>query len=154
MSAELDNIVRSKSGKRVLFVCIRNSARSQMAEGILNAMCGEFFAESAGMEPGTLNPLSVRAMNEIGIDISHKGTQSVFDVFKSGRLFSYVVTVCDETSAEMCPIFPGIVERLHWSIPDPATVEGTDEERMAAFREARDAIKGKIEELCGAPCPR
>lgn len=141
--------------ERVLFICIRNSARSQMAEGLLNSICGESHsAESAGLEPGALNPLAVAAMNEVGIDISHKGTQSVFDVFKAGRLYSHVVTVCDETSAEMCPVFPGIVTRLHWSIADPATVEGSYEVRMQAFREARDAIRVRIEEFCGVPCPR
>lgn len=141
--------------QRVLFICVRNSARSQMAEGLLNSMCdGAFIAESAGIEPGVLNPLSVDAMKEIGIDISHKGTQSVFDVFKSGRLYSYVVTVCDETSAEMCPIFPGIVQRLHWSIEDPAIVEGPYETRLQAFRDARNELREKIYELCGSPCPR
>lgn len=139
---------------RVLFICVKNSARSQMAEGLLNAMCGrKFVGASAGLQPGTLNPLAVRAMAEIGIDISHKTTQSVFDLFKTGHLYSYVVTVCDEASAEMCPIFPGIVKRLHWGVADPAVVEGSDEVRMAAFRAARDAIRAKIEEFCGAPCP-
>lgn len=139
---------------RVLFVCIRNSARSQMAEGFLNAFCHEkFVAESAGLQPGTLHPLAVAVMREVRIDISAKQTRSVFDVFKAGRLFSYVVTVCDEASAEMCPIFPGIVKRLHWSIPDPATVEGTYDYRMQAFREARDEIRAKVEVFCGVPCP-
>jgi len=139
---------------RVLFVCIRNSARSQMAEGFLNALCADkFVAESAGLEPGNLNPLAVTAMHEVGIDISEKGTQSVFDVFKSRRLYSYVVTVCDEASAESCPIYPAIVKRMHWSIPDPAVVEGSYDYRMRAFREARDAIRAKVEEFCEAPCP-
>lgn len=125
-----------------------------MAEGFLNALCHDrFVAESAGLEPGTLNLLAVAAMGEVGIDISEKGTQSVFDLFKSGRLYSYVVTVCDETNAEMCPIFPGIVKRRHWSISDPAAVEGSYVHRMRAFREARDEIRTKVEELCGAPCP-
>src|SRR5205085_4369744 len=90
----------------VLFICIHNSARSQMAEAWLNQLCGESFAaESAGLEPGTLNPLVVEAMGEVGIDISQKKTRAVFDVFKSGKLFASVITVCDETSAERCPIF-------------------------------------------------
>jgi len=84
--------------QRVLFICVHNSARSQMAEAFLDEICGDQFeAHSAGLEPGTLNPLAVEAMREIGIDISQKQTQSVFDVFKSGELFSYVITVCDET---------------------------------------------------------
>ncbi len=139
---------------RVLFICVRNSARSQMAEAFLNAMCASaFLGESAGLEPGTVNPLAVTAMNEVGIDISQKGTQSVFDIFKAGRLYSFVVTVCDETSAEMCPIFPGIVQRLHWGVSDPAAVEGSYETRLQAFREARDDIRTRIEEFCGVPCP-
>lgn len=125
-----------------------------MAEGFVNALCGDkFVAESAGLEPGTLNPLAVATMREAGIDISEKATQSVFDVFKTGRLYSYVVTVCDEASAELCPIFPGIVKRMHWSIPDPAVVEGSFDYRTQAFREARDEIRAKVEEFCGAPCP-
>ena len=125
-----------------------------MAEAFLNTLCGNaFLAESAGLEPGTLNPLAVTVMAEVGIDISQKDTQSVFDIFKSGRLYSFVVTVCDETSAEMCPIFPGIVKRLHWSVADPAAVEGSYETRLQAFREARDEIRGRIEEFCGVPCP-
>jgi len=95
--------------QNVLFICIHNSARSQMAEAWLNEICGHHFAaESAGLERGTLNPLVVEAMEEVGIDISQKKTQAVFDVFKAGKLFSYVITVCDETSAERCPIFPGV----------------------------------------------
>ena len=103
---------------KVLFICIHNSARSQMAEAWLNYTCGDFFeAQSAGLESGTLNPLVVDAMAEVGIDISKKGTQKVFDVWKSGKLFAYLITVCDETSAEKCPIFPGPANRLHWSFP-------------------------------------
>ena len=94
--------------KRVLFICVHNSARSQMAEAWLNTICGEYFeAQSAGLEPGTLNPLAVQVMAEAGIDISKKKTQAVFDVFVSGQLFAYVITVCDEASAEKCPIFAG-----------------------------------------------
>ena len=103
---------------KVLFICIHNSARSQMAGAWLNYPRGHFFeAQSAGLESGTLNPLVVDAMAEVGIDISKKGTQKVFDVWKSGKLFAYVITVCDETSAEKCPIFPGPANRLHWSFP-------------------------------------
>src|SRR5256885_295508 len=111
--------------KRVLFICVHNSARSQMAEAWLNKICGEFFeAHSAGLEPGTLNPLAVEVMREAGIDISRKKTQVVTDIFQSGQLFSYVVTVCDESSAEKCPIFPRPTKRLHWSFADPSQVTG------------------------------
>jgi arsenate reductase (thioredoxin) len=139
--------------QKVLFICVHNSARSQMAEAFLNDICGDHFeAHSAGLEPGTLNPLAVEAMREIGIDISHKGTQSVFDAFKSGELFAYVITVCDETSAESCPIFPGVTTRLHWSFPDPVALKGTREERLAGTREIRDQIRERIEMWCEEMC--
>jgi arsenate reductase len=139
----------------VLFICIHNSARSQMAEAWLNHICGDFFsAESAGLEPGTLNPFVVRAMQEIGIDISQKKTQAVFDVFKAGKLFSHVVTVCDETSAEKCPVFPGITKRLHWSFADPSALTGNDEEKMAGVRKIREEIRAKVKKWCKEVCPR
>jgi arsenate reductase len=138
---------------KVLFICVHNSARSQMAEAWLNSICGEFFeAQSAGLEPGTLNPLAVEVMREAGIDISEKKTQAVFDVFKSGQLFSHVITVCDESSAEKCPIFPGPTKRLHWSFADPSQVPGTDEEKLARAREIRDEIREKIEDWCAEVC--
>jgi arsenate reductase len=125
-----------------------------MAEAWLNHLCGEFFtADSAGLEPGKLNPLVVEAMKEVDIDISKKKTQAVFDVFKSGKLIAYVVTVCDETSAEKCPIFPGATKRLHWSFADPSTLTGTDEEKLAEVRKIRDDIRLKIEEWCREVCP-
>ena len=139
--------------KKVLFICVHNSARSQMAEAWLNEICGEHFeAQSAGLEPGTLNPLAVEVMQEAGIDISEKQTKAVFDVFKSGQLFAYVVTVCDETSAEKCPIFPGPAKRLHWSFPDPSAVTGTKEERLDQVREIRDEIRQRIEGWCEEVC--
>jgi arsenate reductase len=135
--------------KKVLFICIHNSARSQMAEAWLNHICGDYFeAESAGLEPGTLNPLAVKVMAEEGIDISQNKTQAVFDVWKSGTLFTYVITVCDAASAEKCPIFPGPAARLHWSFPDPSAITGTSEEQLAAVRRIRDAIKEKIDKWC------
>ena len=138
---------------KVLFICVHNSARSQMAEAWLNSICGEFFeAHSAGLEPGTLNPLAVEVMREAGIDISKKKTQAVFDVFKSGQLFSYVITVCDESSAEKCPIFPGPTKRLHWSFADPSQVPGTDKEKLARVREIRDEVREKIENWCAEVC--
>jgi arsenate reductase len=139
--------------QKVLFICIHNSARSQMAEAWLNHICGGFFeAQSAGLEAGTLNPLVVEVMGEAGLDISHKGTQDVLDVFKSGQLFSYVITVCDETSAERCPIFPGVAKRLHWSFRDPSALTGTREEKLDAVREIRDEIREKIEAWCDEVC--
>ena len=133
--------------KRVLFVCIHNSARSQIAEAFLNNLAGDKFeAVSAGFEPGTLNPLAVAAMKEAGIDISQKQTKRVFDLFKKGELFSYVITVCDEASAQQCPFFPGLLTpRIQWSFADPSAFKGTFEERLARTRQVRDAIKAKIE---------
>ena len=126
-----------------------------MAEAWLNYICGDTFqAESAGLEPGALNPLAVQVMQEVEIDISKKKTQEVFDVFTSGKLFAYVITVCDEASAEKCPIFPGPTQRLHWSFPDPSTVPGTSEEKLKKVREIRNQIRHKVEEWCEEVCPQ
>jgi len=139
--------------QKVLFICIHNSARSQMAEAFLKEICGDHFeAHSAGLEPGSLSPLAVEAMREIGIDISHKQTQSVFDVFKSGELFAYAITVCDESSAERCPIFAGVTKRLHWSFPDPGELTGTRDERLAGTCRIRDEIRARIEMWCDEIC--
>jgi len=140
--------------KNVLFICVHNSARSQMAEAFLKKQCGDVFeVHSAGLEPGKLNPIVVEVMREIGIDISGNQTKAVFDMFKSGKMFSHVITVCDETSAERCPIFPGITKRLHWSFPDPSAIQGAHEEKLARTREIRDEIKAKIETWCEEVCP-
>jgi len=139
--------------QKVLFICVHNSARSQMAEAFLNEICGvQFEAHSAGLEPGKLNRLAIEAMREIGIDISQKQTQSVFDVFKSGELFAYVITVCDESSAGRCPIFAGVTRRLHWSFPDPAALSGAHEERLAGTRKIRDEIQARVEIWCDEVC--
>ena len=139
--------------RNVLFVCIHNSARSQMAEAFLNHECDDQFeAHSAGLEPGRLNPMVVEAMNEIGIDISSHKTKSVSDMMNSGKTFNYLITVCDETSAERCPIFPGGTTRLHWGFPDPSSFSGTHEEKLSKTREVRDAIKEKVTRWCGENC--
>jgi len=139
--------------RNVLFVCIHNSARSQMAEAFLNHECDDQFeAHSAGLEPGRLNPMVVEAMNEIGIDISGHKTKSVSDMMNSGKTFNYVITVCDETSAERCPIFPGGTTRLHWGFPDPSGFLGTHEEKLSKTREVRDAIKEKVTRWCEENC--
>jgi arsenate reductase len=115
--------------KKVLFVCIHNSARSQMAEAFLNKICGgKLEASSAGLEPGKLNPIV-------------------------GTLFAWVITVCDEASAQRCPIFPGVTTRLHWSFPDPSGFQGTHEEKLARTREVRDAIEAKVKAWCAEVCP-
>ena len=139
--------------QKVLFICVHNSARSQMAEAFLNLACPDYFeAHSAGLEPGTLNPLAVETMKEIRLDISGKKTQSVFDVFKTGQFFPYVITVCDESSADRCPIFPGVTKRLHWSFADPAALTGSREERLQGTRKIRDQIRARIEMWCEEMC--
>ena len=124
-----------------------------MAAALLNEMCGEFFeAQSAGLEPGTLNPLAVEALQEIGIDISEHETQSVFDVFKSGQLFAYAITVCSESESKGCPIFAGVTKRLHWAFDDPSQFTGTHEQKIAKTRELLEEIRAKIEEFCEEHC--
>jgi arsenate reductase len=140
---------------KILFICVHNSARSQMAEAFFNDICGaEFEAQSAGLEPGTLNPLVIEVMREVGFDLSKNKTQAVFDVFKSGQLFAYVITVCSEAEAGGCPIFPGPTQRLHWPFPDPSKVEGTREEKLAKVRQVRNAIQARIEQFCAENCAR
>jgi arsenate reductase len=124
-----------------------------MAAALLNEMCGEFFeAQSAGLEPGTINPLVVEALHEVGIDISKNTTQRVFDVWKSGQIFQFLVTVCSESEAEGCPIFAGVTTRLHWSFDDPSKFEGTHEERLERTRHIRDQIGAKIDSFCEEHC--
>jgi arsenate reductase (thioredoxin) len=129
----------------VLFVCIHNSARSQMAEAYLNHFGEEKFrAESAGLEAGILNPLAVDVMKEDGITIARNRTKSVTEILRSGRQYRYVITVCDGASSERCPVFPGKGERIHWEFADPSAFTGTTEERLARTREIRDLIKAAV----------
>jgi arsenate reductase len=119
-----------------------------MAEAYIRQLGGDLFeVESAGLEPGKLNPFVVRALQEDGIDISGKKTRDVFDLFKAGRTYRYVITVCSKEAAERCPIFPGRVERLHWPFPDPSLFRGSDEKMMAQVRDVRNAIKEKVREF-------
>jgi arsenate reductase len=116
-----------------------------MAEAFLKKYGSENFkAESAGLEPGKLNPIVVEVMKEVGIDISNNGTQSVFDLFIKGRPFDAVITVCDEASAESCPVFPGHAKRIAWSFTDPSTFAGSKEEISAKTAAIRDQIENKI----------
>ena len=135
---------------RVLFLCVHNSARSQMAEAFLKREgAGRFQAESAGLEPGKLNPYVVRAMAEAGIDISANPTKSVFDLRAAGKTYDVVVTVCSKEAAERCPIFPGLAERHHWPFDDPSSFTGTDDEIMARVRSVRDEIENAVREFMG-----
>ena len=145
--------------ERVLFICVHNSARSQMAEAYLKRFGGDRFeVESAGLEPGAINPLVVEVMKEEGIDLAGKKTNSEFEFFKEGRLYDYVITVCSKEAEERCPVFPGINRRLHWPFEDPSRFQGSREERLEKTRAVRDQIKARILEfIVGAeesPGPR
>ena len=134
--------------RKVPVICEHNSARSQMFEEFLKkSAADEYRVESAGMEPTQVNPLVVEVMKEEGVDLSGKKTQSVFDLFKAGRLFDYVITVCDAAAAAKCPIFPGLTHRLHMPFPAPAYFTGTQEEKLAQTREVRDSIKQAVREF-------
>ncbi|HUF16994.1 MAG TPA: arsenate reductase ArsC [Thermoanaerobaculia bacterium] len=128
--------------ERVLFLCTHNSARSQMAEGLLRHLAGDRFETfSAGTEQTRVHPLAIRAMEDLGIDLtSHRS--KMLDEYQ-GQDFDYVVTVCDRAN-ESCPIFPGATKRLHWSFDDPSAAKGSDEERLEAFRKIRDEIKTRL----------
>jgi arsenate reductase (thioredoxin) len=129
---------------RVLFLCTHNSARSQMAEGLLKHLAGDRFeAMSAGTEATRVRPLAIRAMEEIGIDISGQESKTLERYLEES--FDYVITVCDDAN-EACPFFPGAQSRLHWSFEDPSRVEGSQEERLAVFRSVRDRIRERIED--------
>jgi arsenate reductase len=136
--------------QRVLILCTANSARSQMAEGLLRALAGERFeVSSAGAKPSTVNPLAIKAMDERGIDIRSHRSKHLNEFISEP--FDYVITVCDN-AAEACPIFPGPARRLHWSFPDPAAVEGDEAARLASFRQVRDAIEAQFKSwLAAAP---
>jgi len=130
--------------KKVLFLCTENSCRSQMAEGILRHLMGnEFEVFSAGVRPSVVNPIAIKVMAEIGIDISGHRSKSL-DEFQ-GMNFDFVITTCD-AARETCPVFPGKARHLHWGFNDPATVRGSEEEILSAFRKVRDEIKSRIQE--------
>ena len=129
--------------QRVLFLCTHNSARSQMAEGLLRRLGSERFESfSAGTEATHVRPLAIRAMAELGIDISMQASKTL-DRYLCEQ-FDAVITVCDQAN-EACPVFAGARERLHWSFPDPSKAVGTEDEQLAVYREVRDAIRDRIE---------
>jgi arsenate reductase len=128
---------------KVLFLCTHNSARSQMAEGLLRHLAGNHFeVMSAGTEATYVRPLAIRAMDELGIDISGQESKTLDRYL--GDTFDYVITVCDDAN-EACPVFPGAKRRLHWSFEDPAQARGSEEERLRVFQSVRDEIKERIE---------
>lgn len=137
--------------KRIMFICIHNSGRSQMAEAFVRAYAGDRFeAASSGIEPGQLNPLVVRAMGEIGISMEGQYAKKAQDFVDRNERFDFVVTVCDESNAERCPMFPGRHTRLHWGFPDPSAIPGTDEEKLAGIRPIRDAIGARVKQWLDA----
>lgn len=136
--------------KKVLFICVHNSARSQMAEAFLKQLAGDKFeVESAGLEPRKLNPVVIEVMKEVGIDISQNKTKSVFDFYKQGKQYDYVVTVCDESQSGACPMFPGKGKRLHWRFTDPSQFQGSWEDKLKQTRMVRDQIEAKIKDWIG-----
>ena len=133
--------------KKVLFICTHNSARSQMAEALLKHIAGNMFeVESAGFKAGVLNPLAVEVMREIDIDISRNETKSIWVLYRQGHHYDYVITVCSESEAAECPIFPGVSKQIHWWFADPASFQGTEEDKLRKTREIREQIRIKIEE--------
>jgi arsenate reductase (thioredoxin) len=136
--------IQIMSKAKVLFLCTRNSVRSQIAEAFLKKYAGgKFDVYSAGLEPGEINPHTKKVMEEIGIDISNQRSKGLME-FMGKMHIGYLITVCSNAE-EKCPFFPGIAKRLHWPFDDPATFEGTEEEKLAKFREVRDQIKEKIQ---------
>ncbi len=134
--------------EKILVLCTGNSARSQMAEGLLRSAVGDRFEiHSAGSKPSRVRPEAIAVMRELGIDISSHRSKHLDEFL--GTEFRYVITVCDH-AAETCPVFPGVAERIHWSFEDPAAVEGSEEERLAAFRRIRDLIAARIREFAAS----
>jgi len=132
---------------KVLFICVHNSGRSQMAEAFLNDLAGDrYLAESAGLEPTRVHPLVVEAMQEIGFDLSGKATRSVFKLYQEGRLYDYVITVCREAIEEKCPVFPGVTRRLAWPFDNPEDFEKNHDEGLTQVRRLRDEIRAKVQE--------
>lgn len=132
---------------RIMFVCIHNSARSQMAEAFVRHYAADRFdVHSSGIEAGKLNPLVVQAMAEVGVSMDGHFAKGAQEYIDRKEVFDYVVTVCDESSAERCPMFPGKHARMHWGFPDPSAITGTDDEKLAGIRPIRDAIEKKVKE--------
>ncbi len=132
------------SQTRVLFLCTGNSARSQMAEAFLRKYAGDRFeAYSAGLEPKGLNPLTIRVMDEVGVDISSYKSKGI-DTYLGKVLFQYLITVCDDAEKNCPTVWPGVNKRMHWSFEDPSVFQGTDEEKLAKFRYVRDQIDQKV----------
>ena len=141
------------SQQRVLFLCTGNSARSQMAEAFLRKYAGDTFEpHSAGLEPKGINPFTVRVMEEVGIDISGQHSKGI-ETYLGKVLFQYLITVCDDADKSCPSVWPGVNTRMHWSFEDPARFQGTEEEKLAKFREVRDRIEKRIAEWVAEQSP-
>ncbi|TGC07493.1 arsenate reductase ArsC [Methanolobus halotolerans] len=133
---------------KVLFICVHNSGRSQIAEEYLKRIAGDKFeVESAGLEPTQIDPFVQKVMEEDGFDLTDKKTQSAWDLFRKGKLYKYVITVCNKAYEKDCPIFPRPYIQLNWPYPDPESFNGTDEEKLAQVRSLRDSIKKRVEQF-------
>jgi arsenate reductase len=140
--------MRAIMKKKVLFICVHNSARSQMAEELLMKFGKDKFeVESAGFDPTSINPLVKKVMQEEGIDLTEKKTQSVFSLVKAQNFYGYVITVCDRARESECPTFPGVPKRLHWDLENPEDFTGTEEEKLDKVRELKDRIKSFVLEF-------
>jgi arsenate reductase (thioredoxin) len=140
----VERMQQAQPRRRVLFLCTHNSARSQMAEGLLRHLgCARFEAFSAGTEATRVRPLAIRAMNELGIDITRQESKTLDRYLEMP--FDKVITVCDQAN-ESCPVFFGARERLHWSFPDPNNASGSVDQQLAVYRDVRDAIRARIEQ--------
>ncbi|MGM0516076.1 MAG: arsenate reductase ArsC [Pseudomonadota bacterium] len=136
-----------QQSRRVLFVCIRNSGRSQMAEAFLNDLgAPEFVAESAGVDPHPIDPGVIRVMQEAGYDLSKAQSDRIVDFFREGRLYEQVIYVCERGVEAGCPVFPGVRRTLHWPYPDPAELAGSEAERLRELRRIRDRIRARVEQ--------
>ncbi|MFA6764682.1 MAG: arsenate reductase ArsC [Sphaerochaetaceae bacterium] len=132
---------------KIMFICIHNSARSQMCEAFVRHYAGDRFeVHSSGIEAGKLNPLVVQAMIEIGISMKDQYAKPVQEYIDRSEHFDYVITVCDESNAERCPLFPGKHERIHWGFADPSAIPGTDEEKLIGIRVIREEIHQKVQQ--------
>ena len=141
------------SQQRVLFLCTGNSARSQMAEAFLRKYAGDTFEpHSAGLEPKGINPFTVRVMEEVGIDVSGQHSKGI-ETYLGKVLFQYLITVCDDADKNCPSVWPGVNTRMHWSFEDPARFQGTEEEKLAKFREVRDRIEKSIREWVAEQSP-
>ena len=141
------------SQQRVLFLCTGNSARSQMAEAFLRKYAGDTFEpHSAGLKPKGINPFTVRVMEEVGIDISGQHSKGI-ETYLGKVLFQYLITVCDDADKNCPSVWPGVNTRMHWSFEDPARFQGTEEEKLAKFREVRDRIEKSIREWVAEQSP-